>query len=381
MKLVIAPDSFKEAASAAQVAAAVAEGWGSVWPETELRMVPMADGGEGTLDALVGGGRGRVERVEATGPLGEPVAACLGFLDEGRAAVVESAQAVGLSLIPPGERNPARTTTFGVGEMIVAALDRGARRILVAVGGTSTNDGGAGMAQALGVSLKDAEGRELRPGGEALLRLDRVDSSGLDPRIAKTEILVACDVNNPLCGPTGASLLYSPQKGADPEMAERLDDALAHFAGVVMRDLDRDMRLLPGGGAAGGLGAGLAAFLGARLVPGVEVVAREAGLEAALRGADLAITGEGRLDAQSLWGKVPVGVARLARAAGVPVIALAGSLSGDLSALYAEGLTAAFALADGPVSLEESMAATEELLRRRSAMLARIWRAAREAQL
>lgn len=380
MKLVIAPDSFKEAASAARVAAAVAEGWRSAWPETELCLVPMADGGEGTLDALVGGGRGRVERVETTGPLGEPVTASLGFLDDGRVAVVESAQAVGLSLIPPERRNPARTTTFGIGRMIAAALDRGARRVLVAVGGTSTNDGGAGMAQALGVSLKDAEGRELPPGGEALLRLDRVDLSGLDRRIAETEILVACDVNNPLCGPAGASLLYSPQKGADPATAERLDDALAHFAGVVLRGLDKDVRILPGGGAAGGLGAGLAAFLDARLVSGVEVVAREAGLEEALRGADLVITGEGRLDAQSLWGKVPVGVARLARVAGVPVIAFAGSLSGDLSALYAEGLTAAFALAEGPMSLEESMAATEELLRRRSAMLARVWRAAREAR-
>ncbi len=376
MKLVIAPDSFKEAAPAEAVAEAVARGWAAVWPDTELVLVPMADGGEGTLEALAGGGRGELVELEVTGPMGEPVLACFGLLDGGGTAVIEAAQANGLHLVPEARRDPSRATTRGVGELIRAALDRGARRLIIGVGGSATNDGGLGMARALGVTLCGAEGRELPDGGGALGELYRVDCAGLDTRLAQTELWVACDVDNPLCGPSGASLVYGPQKGADPAMAARLDRALARFAAVVERDTGIVLRDLPGAGAAGGLAAGLVAFCGARLTPGVELVAREAGLEGHVRGADLVITGEGSLDGQSLRGKVPVGVARIAARHGVPVIALAGCIAGSLDGLYAEGVTAAFALAEGPMTREESMRDTLALAERKAAMLARLWRAA-----
>ncbi|MBF5043276.1 glycerate kinase [Aggregicoccus sp. 17bor-14] len=376
MKLVIAPDSFKESLSAPEVAAAIARGWASVDPQAELLLRPMADGGEGTVDAVLAatGGERRQQRVQ--GPLGAPVLAHWGWLADGT-AVLEMAAASGLHLVPRAARDATRASSHGTGELVRAALDAGARRIIVGLGGSATNDGGAGLLQALGVRLLDAHGVALPPGGAALARLARVDVSGLDPRLAQVPVEVMADVDNPLCGPHGASAVFGPQKGASPAQVAELDAALAHYAGVVAAALGEDPRSEPGVGAAGGLGFALRAFLGARSRPGIEWVAELSGLAQACAGAQLVITGEGRMDAQSLRGKAPMGVARIARAAGVPVIALVGSLGEGYQRLYDVGIEAAFSLVPGPLSLEEAMAGAAQALEARAADLARLWRVAR----
>ena len=396
MIVVIAPDSFKECATAAQVAGAVAAGWQRADPEAELRLVPVADGGEGTVEALAAAGGPlqpqernllrrlraalaaadeRFRETEVTGPAGETVAARWALLDNG-VAVIEMAAAAGLHLVAPQHRDPMMATTRGVGELIRAGLDAGARRFIVGVGGSATNDGGAGMAQALGASLRDAEGRELGPGGAALAGLAEVDVSGMDARLAECTVFVACDVDNPLCGPEGASHVYGPQKGASPAQAAELDAALARYAAALRAALGMDLRDTPGAGAAGGLAAGLMAFLHAQLIPGFDLVAEQAGLAAALEGAHLVITGEGSMDGQSLRGKVPVGVARMARERGVPCIVLAGRLGDGYAAAYDMGVTAAFAIEPGPVSREESIENALDWLADRAEALARIWLAA-----
>ncbi len=374
MIVVIAPDSFKECATAAQVAGAIAAGWLRVDPGAELRLVPVADGGEGTVEALAAA-RGQLRGTEVTGPMGEPVTARWALLDDG-VAVIEMAEAAGLHLVAPQHRDPMTATTRGVGELIRAGLDAGARRFIVGVGGSATNDGGAGMAQALGASLRDAEGRELGSGGAALASLAEFDVSGLDARLSECAFFVACDVDNPLCGPEGASQVYGPQKGASPAQAAELDAALARYAAALRAGLGVDLRDTPGAGAAGGLAAGLMAFLGAQLKPGFDLVAEQAGLAAALEGAHLVITGEGSMDGQSLRGKAPVGVARMARERGVPCIALAGRLGADYRAVYGLGITAAFALVPGPASREESIENTLDWLADRTEAIARIWMAA-----
>lgn len=375
MKLVIAPDSFKESLPAEAVAAAIATGWRRVFPDALLHLCPMADGGEGTVDALLAatGGERREQRV--CGPLGEPVLAHWGWLGNGQ-AVIEMAAASGLHWVAPPQRNPLVTTTFGTGELVQAALDAGARRIILGIGGSATNDGGAGLLEALGARLLDALGRPLERGGAALQQLTRIDLQGLDPRLAGVEILVAADVDNPLCGPRGASHVFGPQKGATPEQVAELDRSLAHYADIMAQTLGRDERDVPGVGAAGGLGFALRAVLGAAFRPGIEMVAELSGLEQAVRGADLVITGEGRLDGQSLHGKTPVGVARIAAAAGVPVIALAGSLGEGYQQLYDAGIQAAFSLAPGPLSLQQAMSEAELLLSARAEDIARLWRLA-----
>lgn len=277
-------------------------------------------------------------------------------------AVIEMAAASGLPLIAPDRRDPRVTTTRGTGDLIHAALDAGARRLLVGIGGSATNDGGAGMAQALGVRLLDTAGRDLPPGGAALARLDRVDVSGRDPRLVGVEVIVASDVTNPLCGPTGASAVYGPQKGATPEMVEELDAALAHYATVLRRDLGADVAEVPGSGAAGGLGAGLLAFLGARLQPGAAMVLEAVGFERHLPGAALVFTAEGRLDDQTAYGKAVAAVAGAARAHGVPVVVLAGGLMPGYESLYAAGVNAVLPIADGPLTLDESMARAADLV-------------------
>ncbi len=377
MKVVVAPDSFKECASAARVAEAIRDGWLRARSGDFCVSVPMADGGEGTLDALAGGGRLEIHTAEVTGPMGGRVTARFGHNAATGTAVVEMAEASGLHLVPPARRNPMTATTRGTGELIRAALDLGARKIIVCIGGSATNDGGAGMAQALGASLRDKKGGEIPPGGAALAKLDKVCMDGFDKRLAGCGVAAACDVDNPLCGPTGASHVFGPQKGASPEQAEVLDAALNHYAGILRRDLTRDVRDLPGAGAAGGLAAGLMAFLGAHLIPGVDMVAEQAGLITALAGADLVITGEGSLDGQSMRGKVVSGVARLCGNRGIPVLALAGRLGAGHNGLRGLGLTAAFALADGPMSPEESMRRALELLEARAEALARCWSAAK----
>ncbi len=326
VRILVAPDKFRGTLTAAEAASAIARGWRRVRPEDRVEEVPLADGGEGTLDALLAalGGERRTERV--SGPLGDHVEAAFGLAEgpTGLLGIVEMARASGLGLVSPARRDPLRATTRGTGELILAAARAGATEVLVCLGGSATTDGGAGMAEAVGISLSDAAGRPIGPGGLGLLQLARIDASGLDPLVRRLRVQACCDVDNPLTGPQGAARLFAPQKGATPDEVVLLDRALAHLAAVVHRDLGIDVRSLPGAGAAGGLGAGLVAFLGARLRPGIELVMEAVGLPERIERADLVLTGEGTFDATSLRGKVPAGVLGLARAAGVPAVVLCG---------------------------------------------------------
>lgn len=379
MKVVIAPDSFKESLSAPEVAQAIARGWLRARPADEMLLRPMADGGEGTVDAVLAAKPGERRECRVCGPLGQPVTAHWGWLEDGT-AVIEMAAASGLHWVPERKRDATRTTSRGTGELMREALDAGARKIILGLGGSATNDAGLGLLQALGARFHDAQGAELGAGGAVLGTLMEIDLSGLDPRLQQVEIEVAADVNNPLCGPHGASAVFGPQKGASPAQVEELDAALRHFAEVAARTLGEDHSLFPGVGAAGGLGFASRAFLKARFRPGIELVAELSGLEQALQGAGLAITGEGRLDGQSLHGKTPVGVARLARRAGVPVVALAGSLGEGLAELRGEGIEAAFSLVPGPMSLAQACAQAATELESRAEALARFWSLAQAAR-
>jgi len=377
MKVTVAPDSFKESLSAAKAAGAMARGLRAADPSVELALVPMADGGEGTLDALLAASGGAAVRARVSDPLGRPVEARFGLCEGGRRAVVEMAQASGLWRLEPAERDPLRTSTRGTGELIRAALDAGAEEIVVGVGGSATVDCGAGMAVALGARLLDARGRPIEwPCGGNLHEVRAIDPRGLDRRLRQVRVSVACDVRNPLTGPDGAARVYAPQKGADEAGVERLEAALEHFAALMERDLGRAVAALPGAGAAGGLGAGLAAFLGAALRSGVEAVMEATRLEERMTGSRLVLTGEGRVDGQSACGKVAAGVAALARRHGVPAVVLAGSLGPGCEGLYACGVSAMFAVCDGPLSLEASMAGAERLLERASESVLRLFQAA-----
>ncbi len=313
MRIVIAPQSLKGSLTAAEAGAAIAEGVRAVYPEAECVIVPVADGGEGTVQALVDATGGEIVLQTVTGPLGEPVEAFFGLLGNGETAAIEMAACAGLPLVQRERRDPRITTTYGVGELILAALERGCHHFIIGIGGSATNDGGAGMAQALGVSLQTNEGAEIARGGAALATLAHIDTSTLDARLSDCQFEVACDVNNPLCGPTGATAVYGPQKGATPEMVAQLDAALANYAEVIERDLGLSVKDIPGAGAAGGLGAGLIAFLHATLRPGAQIVLEAVHLEEQLPGADLVITAEGQLDAQTAYGKSVGAVAELAK--------------------------------------------------------------------
>jgi glycerate kinase len=334
--------------------------------------VPVADGGEGTVDALVAAHKGRLVPVEVEGPLGEPVSARYGLIHDGRTAVVELASASGLPLVPPRRRDPRVSSTYGFGQLVAAARDAGAGAIIAGIGGSATNDGGAGMAQAIGYRLLDAGGRDLPRGGAALARLEHIDSSRVDPGWRRLDIKVACDVRNPLTGPEGATAVYGPQKGATPEMITLLDAALKRFAEVVRQDLGVDVDRLPGAGAAGGAGAGLFAFLGAELVPGAPLVVEASGLDKALDKAHLVFTGEGRVDAQTAYGKGPSEVARRAKSRGIPVVLLAGGLAKGWERVLDEGVTAVVPIAEGPATLEELQNEAEALLLRSAARICRL---------
>lgn len=362
MRVVIAPDSFKGSLSAWEAAEAMAAGVRRLWPQAETVLVPMADGGEGTTEALVRATGGRLQEKTVTGPLGEPVRAGFGILGDGETGVIEMAAAAGLYLVPEERRDPRVTTTYGVGELIRAALDAGCRRLVVGIGGSATNDGGVGMAQALGARFTDAAGREIGRGGGSLGELAHIDLTGLDPRLKAVAVRVACDVDNPLCGPRGAAAVYGPQKGATPEMVATLDANLSHLAKVIAQDLGRSVADIPGAGAAGGLGAGLIAFLDASLMPGVEMVIQAVNLPARVAGADLVLTGEGKIDAQTAFGKTPAGVARVAKAAGLPVIAVAGGIGDDVEPVYSCGIDALYPLTPYPLALSEAMRRGGELL-------------------
>lgn len=361
-KIIIAPDSFKESLDAFQAADAIADGIRKVISNVEIIKIPMSDGGEGLVRTLVTSTGGELRQSVVTGPLGERVQAVWGVLGDGETCVLEMAAASGLPLVPPGRRNPKFTTTWGTGELIKCALDTGCKKLVVGIGGSATNDGGAGMAQALGANLRDVNGKEIDYGANALNELHSVYRDGLDPRLKNVEIVVAVDVDNPLCGPRGASYVYGPQKGATPEMLPELDYILAKYAAVLKRDLGIDVLTMPGSGAAGGLGAGLVAFLGATMKPGIEVMMDVVQLEKQMQDVDLVITGEGGINSQTAAGKVPVGVARRAKKFDLPVIALVGSIGEGADEVHKHGVDAFFSLTPGPVTLEDAMENAREYL-------------------
>ncbi|WP_122500925.1 glycerate kinase [Pseudomonas viridiflava] len=376
MKIVIAPDSFKDSLSAQAVADAIASGLAEVWPDAELVKCPMADGGEGTVEAVLDACEGQWMSAQVSGPLGDSVAAQWGWLAQSRTAIIEMAMASGLQLLTLKQRDACLTSTEGTGQLISAALDAGAQRVILAIGGSATNDGGSGMLSALGARFLDRNDQPLPRGGRALTDLARIDLSDLDPRLANVRVEIAADVDNPLCGPTGASHIFGPQKGASPDQVLALDAALAHFADHSARTLGRDLRDSPGSGAAGGMGFAAKAYLNASFRAGVEVVADLTGLEQALVGADLVITGEGRFDAQTLRGKTPLGVARVAQRQRIPVIVLAGTLGEGYEQLYRHGISAAFALTSGPMDLEHACREAPRLLQERARDVARVWQLA-----
>jgi glycerate 2-kinase len=355
MKVVIAPDSFKESLSALEVANAVEQGFLEVFPDAEYVKVPMADGGEGLVHSLVSAVEGQVIKHGVTGPLGEKVEGFFGLIHDGKTAVIEMAASSGLHLLSPEERNPLHTTTFGVGELLLAALEYNVETVILGLGGSSTNDGGAGMVQALGGKLLDVNGCEIGFGGGALANLHSINLEDFDGRLNEIRFEVACDVENPLLGETGASAVFGPQKGATPELVRVLDQNLGHFARIIERDLGMDVSEIPGAGAAGGLGAGLLAFLPCQLRKGIQIVVEATGLEDHIRDASLVITGEGKIDSQTIYGKTPLGVAAVAQKYNVPVIALAGSLGAGYQAVYQHGITSVFSIVPGITTLEDAL--------------------------
>ena len=363
MKIVIAPDSYKESLSALEVATAIEQGFREIFPDAHYVKLPVADGGEGTVEAMVAATQGGIIKVRVTGPLGENAEGFYGLSGDEQSAFIEMAAASGLEMVAPSLRNPLKTTSWGTGELIRHALDAGVKHIIIGIGGSATNDGGAGMVQALGAKLLDAEDNPIGMGGGELEKLARIDISELDTRLANCRIEVACDVTNPLTGKEGASAVFGPQKGATPEMIARLDDSLAHYAKIISRDLDIDVLNLEGGGAAGGMGAALYAFCGAELRQGIEIVTDALHLDTHVADADLVITGEGRIDSQTIHGKVPVGVAKVAKRYNKPVIGIAGSLTADVGVVHEHGIDAVFSVIYTVCTLEEALKNAEENVR------------------
>ena len=381
MRIVIAPQSLKGSLTAAEAGMAIAQGARAVYPQAEIAIVPVADGGEGTVQALVDATGGKFVHQMVTGPLDEPVTAFYGLLGDGQTAAIEMAACAGLPLVPPERRDPRITTTYGVGELILAALEQGSRHFIIGIGGSATNDGGAGMAQALGASLTTLSGTSIARGGGALSTLERISTETMDTRLQSCVFEVACDVNNPLTGPAGASAVYGPQKGATPAMVAELDDALAHFAAVIERDLGLSVREVPGAGAAGGLGAGLMAFLHATLRPGAQIVLEAVKLEEQISKADLVITAEGQLDSQTAYGKSVGAVAALAKRYALPVLALAGSLGDDYRAVYELGVDAIAVLPSKPMTLTYAMEHAAQLAADATERALRILRAGNHINL
>ncbi|MDS7955998.1 MULTISPECIES: glycerate kinase [unclassified Acinetobacter] len=372
MKVVIAPDSFKDSLTALNVAQAIAKGWQEVFPHAETILCPMADGGEGTIEAVLEVCEGEWREKTVVGPLGQPVQAKWGWLGKQRIAIIEMAQASGIQLIPPSERDACHSTTFGTGQLILDALDAGAKDIILTVGGSATNDGGTGLLSALGAVFLNANQNVLPAGGLALRHLSKIDLTHLDPRIQQTRFLLAADVSNPLCGPNGASHIFGPQKGASPTQVKLLDQALAHFADVSAQLLGFDKRDEAGSGAAGGLGFAAKSYLDAVFKAGVKVVAELNQLEHKISNADWVITSEGKFDQQTLSGKTVFGVSQIAKAHNVLVIVIAGTLGEDYQALYEHGVSAAFSLANGPITLEHACEHAAELIYERTVDIARL---------
>jgi len=373
MNILIAPDSFKESLSASAVAQAIRSGFAEIFPDANYVCLPMADGGEGTTASLVAATKGELYTSEVMGPLGEKVTASWGILGNQHSAIIETAEAGGLHLVPKCRRNPLLTTSFGTGELIKAALDHGVKHIILGLGGSATNDAGAGLLQALGAKLLDRDKQPLSVGGGGLSELHSIDISELDPRLAGVKFAAACDVNNPLTGPAGASYTYAVQKGATPEMVAQLDKNLAHFAEIIFQTNGCSVSQVSGAGAAGGIGAVLLAFFNAELKPGIEIVLDAVDINRYLATTDLLITGEGRIDSQSIYGKTPVGVARRAKDFDCQVLAIAGCVSDDADVVYEEGIDAMFSIVRGVVSLESALADAEVNLQHCARNIAKVW--------
>ncbi|QDK98883.1 glycerate kinase [Acinetobacter tandoii] len=370
---VLAPDSFKESMTAQQACQAMQRGLQRVFPEATYIHVPMADGGEGTVDALVSAAQGVRLSCTVSGPLIEQkVETYFGLIDHGQTAVIEMAKANGIHLLEPSLRNPLLTTTFGTGEMIKLALDQGVSKIIIGLGGSVTNDAGMGMAQALGVRFLDVQGQPVAQGGGQLHHIVQMDLSDLDPRLQQVEIVIASDVNNPLCGENGASRVFGPQKGASPEMVQQLDQNLAYFANLVQSQLQLDYAEVAGAGAAGGLGFGLMVFAGAKIRSGVEIIIEETRLTEKIEQADYVLTGEGGIDFQTKFGKTPYGVAQVAKRLNKPVIACAGAIGEGIQELYTEGFTAIFGIVDGSCNLQTTLKNGEQNLARTCENIARL---------
>jgi len=374
LKIVAAPNALKGSLTAREAAAAIGRGATRAYAGAETIEVPVADGGDGLLDVWASSVGGQTRHAVVRGPRGTDVRAAWLWQPESRTAVVEVARASGLALLDPGDRDPEKTDSYGTGQLILEALSAGAKRLVVGLGGSATNDGGWGLLSALGLRATDAAGRPLHPSGGNLGLVERLDRSGMDPRLAGLDVLAACDVEAPLAGPSGAARVFAPQKGADPAMVDRLDAGLAHWGRRQAEATGRDVAPLAGAGAAGGIGGGLAAFLEARLAPGVDILLDAAGLDEALRGAHLAITAEGRLDRQTFLGKAPAGVGRRAAAAGVPCVVLAGQWADGLDEMGAAGITAAFSICDGPLCAETAMRDAAKLLEKTSEQVVRLHR-------
>ncbi|HGO5824302.1 TPA: glycerate kinase [Mannheimia haemolytica] len=374
MKIVIAPDSFKESLTALEVAQAIQQGFARVFPEAEYQLVPMADGGEGSVQSLVDATHGSLQKISVIAPLANEVEGFFGLSGDQKTAFIEMAAASGLHLVPMEQRNPLVTTSYGTGQLIKAALDLGVEKIILGIGGSATNDGGVGMLQALGAKFLNAEQREIGFGGEALSQIQQIDLSGLDSRLSQVEFEVACDVDNPLCGERGASAIFGPQKGATAEMVKTLDQALLHFAETVKSQLGIEIAEKAGAGAAGGMGGGLLLLPNVTLRSGVQIILEATDLAEKLANADLVVTGEGRMDAQSIAGKTPIGVSKTAKQFGKPMIAIVGSLKEDYPVVYQHGIDAVFPIIRQVSNLETVLKSGKENLISTAENVARLWK-------
>ncbi|WP_434642502.1 glycerate kinase [Thermoanaerobacterium thermosaccharolyticum] len=371
MKILVAPDSFKGSLSSKEVLKAISEGIRRAI-DAEIAGLPIADGGEGTVDALITSLGGKIVDVDVLGPLGNVVKGYFGVLNDGT-AVIEMAASSGLNLVPNDMRNPLITTTYGVGQLIKEALDAGCRKFIIGLGGSATNDGGAGMIQALGVKLLDEDGKDIPYGGGNLHKLKKVDISSIDKRVYESSFIVASDVTNPLCGEYGASAVYGPQKGATPEMVEILDRNLKHYSSVIKETLGKDFSDVPGAGAAGGLGFSLMAFLNAKIRSGIDIVMEASNIDEKVKSCDIVITGEGNTDFQTAYGKAPAGIARIAKKYGKPVVILSGGLGKNYKDLYDIGVTSMFSIVDRPMTLQEAMINAKKLISDRAEDIIRIF--------
>lgn len=372
MRFVIAPDSFKGSLTAAEVAESIERGIKRVFNDVIIDKIPMADGGEGTVQSLVDSTGGRIISLKVSDPLMKEVDSFYGILGDGETAIIEMAAASGLPLISEKERNPIITTTYGTGELIKDSLNKGCKNIIIGLGGSATNDGGVGMLQSLGVKFLDYNGEDIGQGGGSLKKLDRIDVSNIDPRLNECSIIAACDVTNPLCGERGASYVFGPQKGADNEMVKELDEALNNYAEIIKKCLKKDIKNEPGSGAAGGMGAGLMAFLNAKLEKGIDIVTRLTALDRKIKGADFVFTGEGMMDYQTVFGKTPYGVAMVAKKYNIPVIGIAGGIGKGSEVLFESGFKSIFSIVDSPMSLEEAMINGEILIERTTERILRV---------